>query len=602
MKPSPSYLFKNRHGTFYFRIVIPAPLRPLINGKREIRRSLKTDSQRLAIKRARQFAVRYETAFDKAISSMTTTRDGNDVLTEEDIKLLEELDLPAAGAWSDPPSNIPPEPVLTDEQIEARQRRREVERLLTGAYGRAIPAVQEPLAQRLLALSSSYQPTELRQILPRLRDELIKSAIAPAPAPAPAPTFDPAMADWTLYQVWQHQLERDRADIAATGGQARHGGTLEERERRARVMTVLTQHKPVCQLSKRDWQAAYDAARRMKAGVTVSVAPDPQTPLAELLTDDPALMTGHERTTAVIASIKQLQTYARFLELTTISPDDLDTPPIQERTTAGSRSSKAIFTPSDLEKIFSGWIYQGDIPRRTKAYPFWYWLPLVAYFTGARTGEITQLDTADIRAINGHPCFDFCEDDPKAFEAKRIKTGEARQVPIHPCLIELGFLDYVASQAQDRQKKLFGDGLTYMEPRHDTDANKEGWTKRAGKFFNEAPDGYLVTTGVHQPRDGKSIYSFRHTLVTILRNAERGGQELKQTLINAITGHREKDVQGRHYDNGPTIELKLDALLLMPVPEAIQRLKGYKPDFADRFGDTLTKSIASHRSRYPRTV
>lgn len=44
MKPAPSYLTRNRHGTFYFRMVIPAPLRPLVNGKREVRRSLKTDS------------------------------------------------------------------------------------------------------------------------------------------------------------------------------------------------------------------------------------------------------------------------------------------------------------------------------------------------------------------------------------------------------------------------------------------------------------------------------------------------------------------------------------------------------------------------------
>ena len=33
MKPSPSYLTRNRHGTFYFRIVIPRPLRALLNGR-----------------------------------------------------------------------------------------------------------------------------------------------------------------------------------------------------------------------------------------------------------------------------------------------------------------------------------------------------------------------------------------------------------------------------------------------------------------------------------------------------------------------------------------------------------------------------------------
>lgn len=40
MKLAPTYLTRNRHGTFYFRMVIPASLRPLVKGKREIRRSL----------------------------------------------------------------------------------------------------------------------------------------------------------------------------------------------------------------------------------------------------------------------------------------------------------------------------------------------------------------------------------------------------------------------------------------------------------------------------------------------------------------------------------------------------------------------------------
>ncbi|WNI07708.1 DUF6538 domain-containing protein [Pseudomonas putida] len=68
MKPSPSYLTLNRHGTFYFRIVIPCSLRMLFNGQREIRRTLKTDSHRLARKRARQFVARFESAFDKVVS------------------------------------------------------------------------------------------------------------------------------------------------------------------------------------------------------------------------------------------------------------------------------------------------------------------------------------------------------------------------------------------------------------------------------------------------------------------------------------------------------------------------------------------------------
>ncbi|MGZ9704801.1 DUF6538 domain-containing protein [Pseudomonas sp. GNP013] len=50
------------------------PVRKLLQGKREIRRSLKTDSQRLAVKRARQHAVRLESVFDQVLS-MTAQHD-----------------------------------------------------------------------------------------------------------------------------------------------------------------------------------------------------------------------------------------------------------------------------------------------------------------------------------------------------------------------------------------------------------------------------------------------------------------------------------------------------------------------------------------------
>lgn len=624
MKPSPSYLTRNRHGTFYFRIVIPRPLRALLNGQREVRRTLRTDSERLARRRARQLAARYEAVFDKVVNVLE--RDGLG-LTEADYEELMKLvpgSKPVPDFSSPQNENQPAEPILSEKEIEARQRRREVERLLTGAYGRPIPAELEKTAQQLLELARPYQTTELRAVLPKLRDELALRSLTPTSTSAtPVASIDPVMASWTLYQVWQHQLERDRADSSARGGQAKHGGTLEERERRARVMTVLTNHQPVCLLKKNDWQAAYDAARKMKAGAKASI--DPPTPLSEFLTDDPEQMTGHERVSALIGSMKQIQEHARFLDLTTIRADDLLIKPVQKRLTARSHDGVP-FSPTDVEAIFSGYIYQGALPNnRTKAYPFWFWLPLVAYFTGARTNEIAQLDTADIREIDGHPCFDFCPDDPKAFEAKRVKTEEARQVPIHPRLIELGFLEYVNSQLQAKQKKLFGDGLAYLPPRsEDVDHNKEGWAKSAGKFFNEGPKGYLVDIGVHKAHDGKSLYSFRHTLETNLRHARRDGKRnAEQHLIDAITGHAPGDQQnnaidktvtdaisgraaqdmgGIHYDGGASIRHKLEALNLLPMPDAIRRLTNYQTDFVDRFGETLIKSIKSHRCRRPRTI
>ena len=606
MKRNPCYLSLNRHQTYYFRIVIPVPIRPLVNGKREIRRSLKTNSRKLALKRARQHAVRFESAFDRVLRMV-----GKDEYepSEEDMELFEELTkVPSESqydAWADDTEFSNAAPLLSDEELEARQRRQEVGRLLTGAYHRSIPSAQETLAQQLLDLSRSYQPTELRALLPRLRDQLLLQSFSlpnDVDTPKSVQNFDPAMADWTLYEVWQHQLARDKADPSSKGGQANHGGTREERQRRARVMTVLTQHKPVVQLTKHEWQAAYDSARMMRSGAKVSLAPTP-TPLDELLTDDPEKMTGHERVSALITSMKQIQEHSRFLDLTTISAADLLIKPVEKRKNARTRDGVA-FSAKDVEAIFSGYIYQGPASTsRTKAYPFWFWLPLVGYFTGARTNEIAQLDSVDVKVVDGHPCFDFCADDPNAFEAKRVKNDEARQVPVHPRLTELGFLEFVHSQRQTGQKKLFGDGLTYLKPRDDdTKHNKEGWAKSAGKFFNESPKGYLVTVGVHVPNDGKSLYSFRHTLETNLRNARRDGKPVDQSIIDAITGHTPETIASKHYDAGATIQQKLDALLHQPIPIAMAKLISYEANFVDRFGDTLTKSIASHRRSHPRTL
>ncbi|WP_442777594.1 DUF6538 domain-containing protein [Pseudomonas sp. P14-2025] len=607
MKRNPCYLSRNRHETYYFRIVIPASIRPLVNGKREIRRSLKTDSRRLALKRARQHAVRFESAFDRVLRLMD--KDEYEP-SEEDIALFEELTKASGvshqlGVWADSAEPGKTSPLLSDKEIEDRQRRQEVGRLLTGAYQRAIPSEQEPLAQQLLDLSRSYQPTELRKVLPRLRDELVLQSFTRSdnpPGPHSLQNFDPTMTEWTLYEVWKHQLEREKADTSSKGGQANHGGTREESERRARVMTVLTRHKPVTRMSKLDWQTAYDDARRMKIGSNASVSPE-ATPVEEILTDDPEQMTGHERVSALITAMKQIQNHARHLDLTLVRVDDLIIKPVQERKTGRTRKGVP-FSPDDVEAIFSGYIFRGAIPpERTKAYPFWFWMPLVGYYTGARTNEIAQLDVTDIREIEGHQCFDICADEPKVFEAKRVKKHEARQVPIHPRLIELGFLDFVESQRQARQRKLFGDGLTYLRPRDDdTEHNKEGWAKAAGKFFNESPNGYLVKIGVHASNDGKSLYSFRHTLETNLRHARRDGKPVDQSIIDAITGHAPDTIASKHYDGGATIQQKFDALLHQPLPAALAKLISYQADFVERFGDTLTRSIAAHRKKHPRNL
>ena len=81
---SPSYLYRNRHGVFYFRVVIPKDLRHYFTHKREIKRSLKTENKHVALKLARIYMV----DFDKLLAEIESgeTRIGS-LITLSNVKL-----------------------------------------------------------------------------------------------------------------------------------------------------------------------------------------------------------------------------------------------------------------------------------------------------------------------------------------------------------------------------------------------------------------------------------------------------------------------------------------------------------------------------------
>jgi len=58
---TPSYVFRRPESDcYFFRWVVPVELRPLLEGRKEIRRSLRTDSKRFALRLARRLALTLE--------------------------------------------------------------------------------------------------------------------------------------------------------------------------------------------------------------------------------------------------------------------------------------------------------------------------------------------------------------------------------------------------------------------------------------------------------------------------------------------------------------------------------------------------------------
>jgi integrase len=112
-----------------------------------------------------------------------------------------------------------------------------------------------------------------------------------------------------------------------------------------------------------------------------------------------------------------------------------------------------------------------------------YWVDPMRLYTGARVSEISQLYTNDIIEVDGVPCISFVNDTdsddedgeeggsvskaatPEEF--RRLKNRASRRIiPVHPKLIELGFIEWVKQRQElaGRTPCLLFFGLTW-EPK-----------------------------------------------------------------------------------------------------------------------------------------
>lgn len=80
------------------------------------------------------------------------------------------------------------------------------------------------------------------------------------------------------------------------------------------------------------------------------------------------------------------------------------------------------------------------------------WVPWLMAYTGTRVGEMVQLRKADVAEFDGHSAINISTD------AGTVKTKGTWHVPLHPHLIEQGFLDFVKGAK---------DGHLFLKPRPD---------------------------------------------------------------------------------------------------------------------------------------
>ncbi|PAJ72310.1 hypothetical protein CJF42_21940 [Pseudoalteromonas sp. NBT06-2] len=101
------------------------------------------------------------------------------------------------------------------------------------------------------------------------------------------------------------------------------------------------------------------------------------------------------------------------------------------------------FTAMELHALFNGYIYSDSKISREQPKHWHFWLPVLAYYTGGYSDEISRLTLNDIIKIDSNLYFHF-------HTHGKIKS---RLVPIHTGLIDAGlivFTDYLKKQNQNR--------------------------------------------------------------------------------------------------------------------------------------------------------
>ncbi len=212
------------------------------------------------------------------------------------------------------------------------------------------------------------------------------------------------------------------------------------------------------------------------------------------------------------------------------------------------------YDADDLKRIFMSPVFTGckSLARRTEPGPdvirdASYWLPLLGLFTGARLEELGQLLVSDVREEDGISYLDI-----RAGDGKSLKTKSSmRKVPLHPELIRLGFLEYAKGQQGPR---------VFPELKPDTHGKLTShWSKWYGR--------YARAIGLTDPR--KTFHSFRHTFKDACRRAE-----ISEEHHDALTGHSNGSV-GRGYGVGVPLKVLAGAVEKISYPGVELCLAGW---------------------------
>ncbi|MXP29108.1 hypothetical protein GRI58_09775 [Porphyrobacter algicida] len=263
------------------------------------------------------------------------------------------------------------------------------------------------------------------------------------------------------------------------------------------------------------------------------------------------------------------------------------------------------WTTEHMRCLFSSPIYAGGggaLRRLHEAYQpkVWhdaaYFAPLIWYYTHACREEICGLEIADVSIDHPTPHILIRDNLTRGKDGEKAgekRLARRREIPLHPEIIRLGFLDYVSAIRDEGHSAVFPELYLNETKRGGAHFYERAWVHMVGWISDRLP------IPVNEEGKGPDIHSIRS-----LGSSQYEIDGVNENMRADVMGHARPSINGKHYSKRKKTE-GIDVVLA----ERLKFLEKYVPEIT---GDVAAEPIrllplekrsrvGSSRARKPRT-
>jgi integrase len=496
----PSYIVKNRLGTYYLNVAVPRIIQPQLK-KPRIRKSLRTKDLAQASRLSRLLLVWVDSFF-------SYLRDGgmsgdSDLEKELNDSLQELLDADASKkAKADAEEEL--QGIVGDEIVE---------------WGKANPdaslrEISEYASKSVLEREKPYAPVASDSVFSKSYKIPTKTTAKQQPT-KPAYPDDPRYPRLNIL-FEQYLAEANKQRLVADN-------TITEWKLAFDTFKRIIGNIPVNQLDRLKAVEFQETLQKLPPGITDHKIYRDK--------DIPQILAMNPKRTLGISSINNKVTYmSRFCDWLRkkgkVKENYFDELLLSDPRAAHEKTLP--LDEADLQKIFD---HIGEVKETD---PSMYWIPRIGLYTGCRVDEICQLYLSDVREIDGVLCFDinnFADDKKiKGQNIKGQKRKMQRLIPVHSVLIDLGLIAYRDGLVADGHERLFPELNRAMK------GYSAAFQKRVNRLVRKA--------GVEDKR--KTFRSLRNLFGEKLFNLD-----IDPVKIKALMGHSDPALKIQRGYTGP---------------------------------------------------